>query len=398
VEVVGVSEISECCQPRDAVAACCEATVDGAEWQVGGDAASERLDEGAVSIVESQPEPVGEPESAGQSEPTLAGAATLPPELEPVAAPPALEPAGAVTPASNEQPLADLPAGSAGSPPAAASVLTEPEMPADGEPRGAGAAEAAVEPVTPPAEEPAPAAGEVPMVDEADADEPAVEPELPAGKKPAPAVEPEPEPGNIFEELDAETESAAAADEEAMQEEPAVDPFAGEPTEPATTAADAAEPDAEPAESDPFAATEPAVSGGEEAEEMVDEAAEPAAAPDEPVDPFAADAAAGSEEPVAAEEESEPAAEDPFAAVEPPRRWIDATGTGSIVATLVDATAAGECVLEIRGRRVVVPLENLSGHDRDYVRRAGLRLATGNGQESGQTATAAPAPGDTAGL
>ena len=70
-----------------------------------------------------------------------------------------------------------------------------------------------------------------------------------------------------------------------------------------------------------------------------------------------------------------------------------------MVATLIEVGADGRCVLESRGRRFAVPVENLSGHDRDSVRQAGVRLAKLKGEGTGETAAAAtPAPTDTAGL
>lgn len=70
-----------------------------------------------------------------------------------------------------------------------------------------------------------------------------------------------------------------------------------------------------------------------------------------------------------------------------------------MVATLIEVGADGRCVLESRGRRIAVPVENLSGHDRDYVRQAGVRLAKLKGEGAGGTAAAAtPASTDTAGL
>ncbi len=418
--MVEFSVVADCCPALPAVAACCDNGVVANEWELGGDEMFGRPEqEEAVSIVESHPAARNEVESAAPSEPTLAGAATVPPNLEPIAAPPALEPAGAVTPASNEQPLAEATGGLAASPPGGESVLAEPEMPAGVEPRGEAPADNPVEPVQTVGEQAADPTAEPPMEDEAEAATAAVEPEPAAETKPAPPVEPEPEAVNIFEELEAEGGSAAIADEEVMTEEPAVDPFGSEPTEPATTSADAAEAAAEPAVSDPFAADEPAVIDGEamadevaeaDAEPVAEPAAseeaaseEPAASASDPIDPFAG--GAGSEEPAAAG--GEPAAlgddpaDDPFAAVEPLRRWIDASGTGSIVATLLDVTSAGNCVLETRGRQIVVPLEKLSGHDRDYVHRAGVRLAKLRGERQAEetaAAAAAPAPGDTAGL
>ena len=71
-----------------------------------------------------------------------------------------------------------------------------------------------------------------------------------------------------------------------------------------------------------------------------------------------------------------------------------------MVAKLVDVAGDGSCVLETDGRQIRVPLDNLSDHDRDYVRDAGVRLAAVKGmQERAAEAAsmAAPAATDTAG-
>lgn len=63
------------------------------------------------------------------------------------------------------------------------------------------------------------------------------------------------------------------------------------------------------------------------------------------------------------------------ASVEPLRRWIHARGNRSLVARLVDLPDAESCLLETAGRRIRVPLEQLSDHDQRYVRRTVERLA-----------------------
>jgi len=292
--------------------------------------------------------------------------------------PPAVEEAAVspVAPPAEPVPLADsIPvADEAGALPA-----TEPEMQAD-------------EPL--PADEPV--SGDSPQGDSEPATEPPMEEDVPALEPPQPAqpdpVQPEPEPeaDNIFEELDAEGGEAAPAGEEG--DWPAL-PAAVEPGADAVAPVDElpAEPGADVFGDEPV--TEP---------EMTEE--QPAAGDEgdgEPADPFAEDQAAPADEPATPATEGEPAAEpaaDPFAGSEPVRRWIDATGTASLVATLREVGADGRCVLETGGRRIAVPVENLSGHDRDYVRQAGVRLAKLRADKAGETAAATPAPTVTAGL
>ena len=324
-----------------------------------------------------EPTPAVEP-----APPAVAATEQRPPSLEPIAPPPALEPASdAVTPASNEQPMPESPAAAP-----ERSVVVDPEH----------------REAEPPVEAPV-------MPKEAEEAEEA-EPAVPAPQPPVaePVVSPpEPEAGNIFEELDA----ADSADESEMTED-ADDPF-GEPAddEPALDEdGDPAldeemaedEPADEPSLADPVE-EEPAAASEEPADEDEAEMPEEDASPvdDEPADPFAEDDAAepAGEESDDAPAAGEPAAADPFAASEPLRRWIDATGTAALVATLVDVAADGSCMLETRGRRIVVPVANLSRHDQDYVRRAGIRLAKIRGEEAGETVAAPlPAPTDTAGL
>jgi hypothetical protein len=347
-------------------------------------------------VVESQPTPAPDAQApVAAVEPPAAG-------LVPAVSPPALAPAGEagdVQTTSSEEPLAmpaapapvaeqpaaapaeeSVLANEAGmQPPAGDEAVGSPVTPAEPVPPAeppAPAAEAVAQEVAEPdmkteeplpSEEPAPAA-EPPMEEDVAPETPVpVEPEPmePEPMEPEPAVEPQPEPapedGNIFEELDAEGGEAAPASEEdaAMAEEPA----AGEPEEPGA---------------DPFGDAET----GEPAAEPAMTEEEPPMTDQEPVAPEGGD--------------SEPA--DPFARGEPARRWIDASGTASMVATLIEVGADGRCVLETRGRRIAVPVENLSGHDRDYVRQAGVRLAKSRTGEAGETAAAAPSPTDTAGL
>ena len=415
----------------------------------------------AGDVIESQPEAVvSQPTQAAEQAAPQAVAESKPVELERVPSQPPAE-GRAVLPTSNEQPLPE-PAAPAAEEPESRSVLAdEPEMKeAIGEPAAATPAEptdsAPAEPTDPPpaVEEPAVGDGDEPEMKEDEPtlpgdDAPAapdsenpVEPpmeedvaEPKADSEPAPAVEPdplEPEPaaepkpapveekeGNIFEELDEAAaatpadEAAPAADaapagaDEEMADEPDAavrDLFAEADQADAAPAKPAAEP-AEPA-ADLFGDSDAADP------EMTED--KPAAATDdggsEPADPFADSAPAPADDaaptadgepaadPEPADDSAAPAA-DESARGEPERRWIDATGTASMVARLIEVGADGRCVLEARGRRLAVPVENLSGHDRDYVRQAGVRLAKLRADKAGETAAAAaPAPTDTAGL
>lgn len=392
-----------------------------------GEAAIETvIDTSAASqpVAEPRPPLVSEPEpSVAVAEPRAAG-------LEPVVPPPTLTPAGessGVQPTSIEEPVAEsaAPPPSTVPPlaaPATSSVLAaEPDQPAAEEAAApaiepaasvppveypAPAEEAAVTPVTEPEmeeDEPVPGAeatapAEPPTEEDADAPELPAEPEpvvsetitpepvVPEVIAPEPAAEVQPEPDNIFEEFDAEgSETGPAGDEEELASEPAAANQAPE------------EPDVETA-ADPFGddpATEP---------EMIEAEPPVAVGDDEPADPFAGDdpaptAPASDPEPAADPAPAdEPAAADPFVSSEPARRWIDVTGSSSMVATLIEVAADGRCVLVARGRRIAVPVENLSSHDRDYVRQAGVRLAKLRADKAGETAAAAPAPTDTAGL
>lgn len=413
IEVVGsvaVVEAVDCCSTVAPATGCSPEMVVMAESQP---AAAERFadtGEDVVSIVESQPTITTE----APVESSLAAAATLPPSLEPIAPPSVLEPAGGVTPASNHQPLAEQPAPAEAAELAVQSVLAEPAMRTEPDTEPRLDARERVEPQgdAPGQEDGKPAlsadqAATTPVdavpIAGADAEHAPAEPEAALEDEPEAAAAQDPEPAtreiNIFEELDAREASTPPGDEQDIAEEPAADPFGDEPTAPQAPASEPADPEADEQET---ATAESVAEEGLADEEMTDEEA---AAEAEPVDPFAADdeEAAPPSEPGTSEPDSEPDSEpqaaDPFAATESPRRWIDATGAGSIVATLVDVAGEGACVLETRGRHVVVPLEKLSRHDRDYVLRAGSRLAKQAGQEpTDAVAAVAPVAADTAGL
>ena len=186
----------------------------------------------------------------------------------------------------------------------------------------------------------------------------------------------EPDPFENPESVDDVLEEASAESDEEMVEYPltADDPLAepgplADPAEP-TELDDPAEP--EPAEDDSVVADEDSL-------------------------PEPAEESSGDE---ASAELPVPASDDPFAAGEPQRRWIDSTGTASLVAKLIEVGVDGRLVLESHGRRLAVPSENLSQRDRDYVAQAVVRLAKSRSRDAGDTAaaTAAPASTETAGL
>jgi hypothetical protein len=203
---------------------------------------------------------------------------------------------------------------------------------------------------------------------------PAPQPELRA-VEPASATEPA---GDVV--LPPAAPSAVAAEEPAAP----VAPVAPAP-EPAIVAPAPEAPEAAPAEDNIFedvtGETAAAASFAPAAEPAV--VAEPVESATEPaVEPAAAAPAA---EPIEPAIEPEPAPE--AAVTEPPRRWIDATGTYATVGALV--AVRGETV-EIRtgsGRSIVVPLARLSDYDRSYADAAAARLAA-----------RAPGSRDTAGL
>jgi hypothetical protein len=432
-------------QSLPVASACCdEGVVIVEEHVVANGGIAGPADETAVeSIIETVEGPTVVPPPVVDSQPTLAPE-TRTAGLESVVPPPALAPAGEasrVQTTSNEQPVSEpaVPAAIA-EPPAAEPVaesvladttemkepageeavvspvepLADPVLPADSIPA---AAEAGAVPATEPemqADEPLPgdepATEDTPQVDSEPATEPPMEENVPAPEPPLPAqpepVQPEPEPeaDNIFEELDAEGGEAAPAGEAGdVPDEPAavepgvdaVEPLGDSPAEPGVDGF-GDEPATEPemTEEQPAAGDE---GDGEPADPFAEDQADPA---DEPAAPAAEGEPAADSEPVdepADEPAAEPAA-DPFAGAEPVRRWIDATGAASMVATLIEVGADGRCVLETGGRRIAVPVENLSGHDRDYVRQAGVRLAKLRADKAGETAAAAPSPTDTAGL
>jgi hypothetical protein len=71
------------------------------------------------------------------------------------------------------------------------------------------------------------------------------------------------------------------------------------------------------------------------------------------------------------------------------------------VARLIEVEADGSCLLETESRQIRVPVANLSGHDRDYLRAAGVRLAAlreARERAAAAAATSTPQATDTAGL
>jgi hypothetical protein len=405
------------------MAVCCEETVgeetvarggeirDGETGTIGKDVAEPATETAVTGETARLGDESEQNSSANQSD--LAGVAeagsAADAGLESVLTPPALEPAvdnKAVMPASNEEPAEEPDEKLTESQESGTAAEPEAEMPA-----GKAAEETALGD-----EEPAPSEpeGSAEPVDPAMPEAPAapVDPE-PAPTEP-PAPEPEPADGNFFDSLDdasgeaAGVEEAVADDSEeaavsgdpfesppAGAEAPMTDPFlpseeagpplAGETAEEATEAP-VDEPADEPA-ADPF--------GDAPAEPMLDE---PGEADDErPVDAAAepADGADAEESPV--EEPVAPATgEDDFLVQEPSRRWIDASGTISLVGRLIEISPDGRCLMESGGRRWLIPLTRLSEHDRAYVRQAEGRLAKRRSGGAGQTVESAEPPPTTA--
>lgn len=256
--------------------------------------------------------------------------------------------------------------------------------------------------------------------DPAPADEPApVEPESPAPESPE------------TDTADIDGESPSPADEAEMPSDdaPTAEPVAEEPVAEEPVAEEPAEP-APPAEPNLFEEAEGAPAGeplGESAPEdqpqPQPEAELPSDSPAEPMEPAeepvadASDAAPSDDEiPVAGPEmeegveegveeageepvdpplgDEEPAVQpDPFDGAggsgEPLRRWIDKSGDYAVVATLVEVLPNGSCVLSAAGRRLTVPLDSLSDHDRGYAEQARQRIASRRAvePESGDTAS-----------
>jgi len=233
---------------------------------------------------------------------------------------------------------------------------------------------APVEPATVPAPEEPPAEPAVPeSTSEPAREEPQPEPAA-AVEPPAPPAEP-----NIFEEV----ESAADADAAVLPTDGSE--AAVEPSEPSTEPGDDdefGEPAAAPA---PAPVTDPLAepSAAEPAVEPAADASEPA--PEPVTEPAAADAPA----PAVDEPASQPAVEaDPVsdAGREPLRRWVDDTGSYATVGMLVDVRADAVEIRKANGRTVIVPLERLSDHDREYAAAAEARLAADRAPPSRETA------------
>jgi len=227
-------------------------------------------------------------------------------------------------------------------------------------------------------------------------DEPAAE----EAADPAPESDP-----NLFEEF--EEGSAAGNDVEDEMADEEADEEAGlftdedEPVRPAQPVIDepadvAGGDELDAADDEPAMADDEGFTADDDEAPMADDdegdAAEPADLPVEPEDePLPAD----ENDPFAEDDDSED-----LAAAEPLRRWIHASGTYSLVARLRDVAGDGSCLLEADARLIRVPLENLSGHDRDYIRAAGVRLAALRDARARAAAAAATGPQatDTAGL
>jgi hypothetical protein len=403
-----------CCPPA---VACCEESVVVAHESA---PASEVIgDRDAESLTQ----------SVVREQPTLAGDGQAPVDpTDPPPEPPAPR-SELVQPASNNEPLPDLepvepvedlPAGDPkGDSPLSGTVPeADPEMQDDDLPPADVAEEEMQDedapglPLPPVTEAPADEAEEradkapprrpLPPLPGIDDDEPpmeeeAAEPAIEAADpvEPAPAVEPEPEPEaepNLFEEFeDGDTAGADAeeemAEEEMVEEDAAGSLFPGD-DDPIPPAGPAAEPADLPFDDDPIAdGTDPLMADDEDAaapapDVVGDSEDEPLPAPADDSDPFA--------------ETDDP---DSLASAEPVRRWIHASGAHSLVARLVEVEADGSCLLETEGRQIRVPLANLSGHDRDYLRAAGVRLAAlREARERAAAATSTPQATDTAGL
>jgi hypothetical protein len=339
-----------CHQPVacEAALACCEESVVASHAPALAGAVSTDLDAESLtqSVVRDQPTEA----SDGQG-------ASAPADPQPE--PPAPRDAELVQPASNNEPLPDLapvePPATAVLPvdePVAPPLDLEPDIqdtdPVDEEMQDGTDAEGLL--VPPATDAPTDEAAE--MADDA---EPPLEEEA---AEPAPAVEPEPEQEpNLFEEFE-DGDAAGDDSDEAMapeDEEASPSAAADEPLLPDAPVDDADEPAV--AEGDPLMADDEDAAAAEPAA-RIDSDDEPLPAPADDSDPFAA------------ADDSEA-----LAAAEPVRRWIHASGAHSLVGRLVDVTGDGHCLLEAAGRRIRVPLQNLSGHDRDYIRQAGVRVA-----------------------
>jgi len=422
-----------CCQPVAcaAVAACCDGgVVEGQESVVASEVVVDRDAESPTqSVVRDQPTLAGD---------SQAPAAPANPQPEPPA--PRAE---LIQPASNNELLPDLepvdPSATAILPadePAPPAAEAEPEMEDEDLPAADVAKEEMPDeaapglPLPPVTEAPADKADEEEMADEVpppprrplpplpgiDDDEPEMEEEA---VEPPPAVKPEPESEpNLFEEFEDGATAGDESDEEMAAETEETNPFAGadESTPPAAPADAADEPadlpfgdDSAADDEDPLMAddeTEPAadaddafpLGGADDDEAPMADAEDAAGEPAAPIDPD------DEPRPVPADD-SDPFAgvddSDSLAAAEPVRRWIHASGAHSLVARLIDVAADGGCLLETEGRQIRVPLANLSGHDRDYIRSAGVRLAAlreARERAAAAAATTTPQATDTAGL
>ncbi len=251
-------------------------------------------------------------------------------------------------------------------------------------------------------------------------------PVTPPEPEPTPEPQPEPEEPNLFDDADGDT-AAGISEKRSEESEPNLFDDDMEPAD--TSPFDSTPSDASPrppidSESSDLFGDEPDLSDevvpldepvASDDAVMVDEPAdespesdlfdssesEPSTAPG--TDPFESDES----EPAPAADADDisppaPAADDDdfVTAVEPKRRWIHSSGATSLVATLVDVAGDGSCILDAEGLRLRVPLDNLSGHDRDYVRQVGERLAAARDPKDRpvKAVTTTPPANDTAGL
>lgn len=189
----------------------------------------------------------------------------------------------------------------------------------------------------------------------------------PVGRVEAPADKPLVTAEPAREELPVNLESA----ESEVQQAAAVDLDHGKSAADAGEAAPVGQPQVVEEPVPPVAPVEP---------NLFEEADAAAATPTDESAPPAAEEPVG-DEPSGDDDEPVAPAVDPFDAavrpVEPVRRWIDRSGGYAVVASLVAVREDGMCVLAAAGRRLTVPLDALSDHDRDYATRAEGRLATG---------------------
>jgi hypothetical protein len=151
-----------------------------------------------------------------------------------------------------------------------------------------------------------------------------------------------------------------------------------------SVAAPAAQRDSGDAQVPPTAPAAPEAEDAAPAPEPAMQKEAPAAETDKP--------AAEPEQPAAEDSAAEPAVEATAQSVpnEPQRLWTDASGTHRARGWLVAVDVEHVRILKANGRHTTVAIAALSAADRDYVADVTARLAAAR--------TAAPGPGETAGL